>query len=253
MRQDRSMNAVRDLRGARVLVTGGTSGIGAAYVDAFAAAGGHVITCARNASALQRLAERLPDVRVVTADVADDEGRARLKACVEQVGGLDILVHNAGVMEEPDFATGAVDLPAIRRELEVNVFAPIALTHLLLPFMPRHAGAAIVMVTSGYALLPALRAPTYAATKAALRSFATGLRYQLEPLGIHVMEVLPPLVDTPRTASNANPKLSPASVAADTLAAMRTGRREVPVGQVALLKILMRLAPASAARLMRDS
>jgi len=246
------MKTARDLRAARVLVTGGTSGIGAAYVEALAAAGAHVVTCGRNAGALQRIAERLPGVEAVAADVADDEGRARLRNVVERNGGLDVLVHNAGVMEEPDFATGAVDLPAIRRELEVNVFAPIALTHALLPFMPRHAGAVIVMVTSGYALLPPRRAPTYAATKAALRSFAMGLRYQLEPLGIHVMEVLPPLVDTPRTASNAKPKLSPARVVADTLAAMKAGRWEVPVGQVAQLKVLMRVAPASAARLMRD-
>ena len=235
-----------------MLVTGGSSGIGAAYVEAFANAGARVLACGRSEAALLRLSSRLPGVRTVSADVADAEGRARLRTCVEEIGGLDILVHNAGVMEEPDFAAGRVDLPAIRRELEINVFAPIALTHELLPSMPRHAGAVIVMVTSGYALLPPRRAPTYAATKAALRSFARGLRYQLEPLGIHVMEVLPPLVDTPRTASNARPKLSAARVAADTLAAMKAGRWEVPVGQVALLEMFMRLAPAWAARVMRD-
>jgi short-subunit dehydrogenase involved in D-alanine esterification of teichoic acids len=246
------VKSARELRGARVLVTGGTSGIGAAYVDAFAKAGSQVIACGRNADAVQRLSARVREVRAIAADVASDEGRARLRALVHDTGGLDILVHNAGVMEEPDFAAGRVDLAAIRRELEINVFAPMALTHELLPFMPRHAGAAIVLVTSGYALLPPRRAPTYAATKAALRSFGMGLRYQLEPLGIHVMEVLPPLVDTPRTASNTKPKLSAERVVADTLSALKAGRWEVPVGQVALLRMLMRVAPAAAARLMRD-
>jgi len=242
----------RGFRGARVLVTGGTSGIGAAYVEAFAKADARVITCGRDESALRRLSERLPGVRAVGADIAREEGRARLTEAVGEMGGLDILVHNAGVMEEPDFAAGRVDLPAIRRELEINVFAPMALTHALLPFISRHEGAVIVMVTSGYALLPPRRAPTYAATKAALRSFGMGLRWQLEPLGIHVMEVLPPLVDTPRTASNDKPKVSPERVVADTLKAMRAGTWEVPVGQVALLKLLMRVAPGTAARLMRD-
>ncbi len=247
------MKTARDLRGARVLVTGGTSGIGAAFVEAFAKAGAHVITCGRNSSALQRLSSRLPDVRVVSADVAQDEDRAKLRELVKASGGLDILVNNAGVMEQPDFAAGQVDLSAIKRELVINVFAPIALTQELLPFMPSREGAVIVMVTSGYALLPPRRAPTYAATKAALRSFSMGLRYQLEPLGIHVMEVLPPLVDTPGTASNDKAKISPEQVVADTLEAMRAAKWEVPVGRVGFPKALMRLAPSFAARVVRDS
>ena len=247
------MKSAPDLRGARVLVTGGTSGIGAAYVDAFAKQGAHVITCGRDAAALQRLSSRQPNVRAIRADIAQEEDRASLRALVEESGVLHILVNNAGVMEQPDFAAGRVDLAAIRRELDINLFAPIALTHELLPFMPRREGAVIVMVTSGYALLPPRRAPTYAATKAALRSFSIGLRYQLEPLGIQVMEVLPPLVDTRQTAAIDKRKISTEQVVAETMAAMRASKREVPMGQVGLLQLLMRLAPAAAARLIRDS
>lgn len=84
-----------------------------------------------------------------------------------------------------------VDDAAITREIAINLTAPIMLTRQSLPLLKRGTQPLILMVTSGYALLPARRAPTYSATKAGLRAFTQALRYQLENTGIRVVEILP--------------------------------------------------------------
>jgi uncharacterized oxidoreductase len=111
----------------------------------------------------------------------------------------------------------------------------------------------IVMVTSGYALLPATRAPTYSATKAGLRSFTQALRRQLRGVGIRVVEVLPPLVDTPATHAVSKAKMSPATLVDQVMRDIPHGKHEIMPGKVRLLPMLMRLAPSLTARLVAES
>jgi short subunit dehydrogenase len=85
-----------------------------------------------------------------------------------------------------------VDAAAITREIAINLTAPILLVRRCLPLLQHGRRPLIVMVTSGYALLPVRRAPTYSATKAGLRAFTQALRYQLQDSGIRVIETLPP-------------------------------------------------------------
>jgi uncharacterized oxidoreductase len=142
-----------------------------------------------------------------------------------------------------------VDDKAIVCEIATNLTAPILLTRRLLPLLQRSHSPMILMVTSGYALLPAERAPTYSATKAGLRSFTQALRYQLADTGIRVVETLPPLVDTPSTVALQRTKMAPAAVVDATLRAIAQGRVEIFVGEVRWLPLLMRIAPGFAARL----
>ncbi len=104
------------------------------------------------------------------------------------------------------------------------------------------------MITSGYALLPATRAPTYSATKAGLHSFTMALRRQLRGVGIRVVEVMPPLVDTPATRSVRQPKMSPRCWSIACCATSRAGGMRYCPEWSALLPLLMRLAPSYAAR-----
>ena len=106
----------------------------------------------------------------------------------------------------------------------------------------------VVTVTSGYALLPATRAPIYSATKAALRSFTLSLRRQAAAAGIRVVEVLPPLVDTPATSAVTGRKMSAEALVGRVLRDIGKGRDESLPGQVGLLPILMRLVPTYIAR-----
>ena len=111
----------------------------------------------------------------------------------------------------------------------------------------------IVMVTSGYALLPAKRAPTYSATTAGLRSFTMALRQQLRGVGIRVVEVLPPLVDTPATRTVRKAKMSPEALVNHVMRDITHGKEEIFPGKVRLLPMLMRLAPSLAARVVAES
>ena len=102
-------------------------------------------------------------------------------------------------------------------------------------------------------MLPATRAPTYSATKAGLRAFTMALRRQLRGVGVRVVEVLPPLVDTPATRTVSKVKMSPVALVDQVMRGIAHGKDEILPGKVRLLPMLMRLAPSLAARVVAKS
>jgi uncharacterized oxidoreductase len=156
-------------------------------------------------------------------------------------------------MERVDLLEESVSDERIANEIAVNLTGPILLTRRLLPLLRSGRSPMIVMVTSGYALLPATRAPTYSATKAGLRSFTLALRRQLRGVGIRVVEVLPPLVDTPATRTVSKAKMSPAALVDQVMHDISRGKDEIMPGKVRLLPMLMRLVPSLTARLVAES
>jgi uncharacterized oxidoreductase len=176
-----------------VLVTGGNSGIGRAFVERFVAEGASVVACGRNETTLQALKAAHPSVEARRCDVTSiSEVDALAEFLSRRYGRLDVLVNNAGVMEQVNMLAGDVDAAAITREIAINLTAPILLVRRCLPLLQHGRRPLIVMVTSGYALLPARRAPTYSATKAGLRAFTQALRYQLQDSGIVSSRRCPP-------------------------------------------------------------
>ena len=231
-----------------VLITGGTSGIGLSLAEAFLAEGDTVAVCGRSRSALDRFAVAHPEALAVRADVTDAAARAALlDAVAERFGRLDVLVSNAGTFVERDFAAADDVTAALDEEVTLNLTAPIHLTGEVLQRWP--APEAVVLVTSGFALVSPTRAPTYGAVKAGLHGFADGLRRQLAPGGTHVLEVLPPTTDTPMNAHQAGPKLAPAEVAAVTLRALRQRRPMALPGQTRLMPAMLRVAPRTLERM----
>jgi uncharacterized oxidoreductase len=233
------------------LMTGGTSGIGLALAEACLARGDSVAVCGRSEAALARFSAAHPTALAIRADVTDGAARrAMLDAVADRFGRLDVLISNAGTFVERDFA-GAGDATAeIEAEVALNLTAPIQLTGEVLARWPKMA--AIVFVTSGYALVSPRRAPTYGAVKAGTHGFAEGLRRQLAPQGTHVLEVLPPLVDTPMTARQTGKKMAPAAVAAVTLEALAKRKDMALPGEVRLLPLMLRVAPATIRRMVGE-
>jgi NAD(P)-dependent dehydrogenase (short-subunit alcohol dehydrogenase family) len=136
-------------------------------------------------------------IRVVPADLADEEDRGRAVAAVLAAGGVDILVNNAATVEPlgPTIGIAATDL---RLAFEVNVVAPAALTAAVLPGMLDAGWGRVVNISSGIAAYPAgmVRGNAYAATKAALEAHTVNLAAELAGTGVTVNAYRPGGVDT---------------------------------------------------------
>ena len=238
----------RTWRDRVVVVTGGTSGIGREFAVRLAAEGAKVIACARKEVTLRELHTRFPQIEAIRCDVTVTPDVLALEAAIQdRYGRVDVLINEAGIMERSILDRSVSD-ERIAQEIAVNLTGPILLTRRLLPLLRCGRNPMIIMVTSGYALLPATRAPTYSATKAGLHSFTMALRRQLRGVGIRVVEVLPPLVDTPATRSVRQPKMSSGTLVNRVLRDIERGRDEILPGKVGLLPLLMRMAPSYAAR-----
>lgn len=236
--------------GHHALITGGGSGIGLALAARFHAAGNAVTLCGRREAPLREAAAHLPGARCLQADVATPEGRAALVAAA-QATGVTVLVHNAAVQGASRFVdAGDAEL---EREVATNLTAPLLLTKALLPHLQSQREAAVVLVSSGLALVPKASAPVYCATKAALHSAAISLRWQLAGGPVQVFEVLPPMVRTAMSRHQGKLAITPEAVAAAFWRAWLVNRTEVPVGLARALPWLQRASRTLAERLLRDA
>ena len=236
------------------VVSGGSSGIGKAFVAALQEMGYAVVTCGRHAQKLDQLKAEHPGVECHAVDVSD---AAAMRVFASEVLAahprIDLLISNAGGLREIDFTADDLQSLDLTAEIRSNLDGAIHLISGFLPGLKRAGRASIVIVSSGYGLAPATRAPIYSASKAALHSLSKSLRRQLAPLDITVTEVAPPVVDTPAVAHRNVPKMSAKSVAEQTLAAALKGAKEVYPGQARLLPLLLRVAPSFAETLVAKS
>lgn len=173
---------------AHALVTGASSGIGAAVVRAFAAAGMAVTAVARRADRLEALAAET-GARIIAADVTDGAAVAGLAACE-----ADILVNNAGIGAAIDGMLAA-DPDEIARTLDTNVRALALVTRAVAPGMVARGRGHVVNIGSVAALYPNLSA-IYGASKAAVHMFSQNLRIELRGTGVRVSVIAPGRVTT---------------------------------------------------------
>jgi NADP-dependent 3-hydroxy acid dehydrogenase YdfG len=197
-----------DLTGRVAAVTGATSGIGEATALALAGAGAAVAVAGRRADRLEALAQRIEDdggrALPVPTDVSDEaQARALVERTVSELGGLSILVNNAGVM-----LLGPVqdaDLDEWRRMVNVNVFGVLYCTHAALPVMREAGGGDIVNVSSTAGRQAHLGSAVYNLTKFGVNGFTEGLRQEALHVGVRVSVVEPGMVETELLDHNKNP------------------------------------------------
>jgi len=187
------MNDAFELEGRRVLVTGGTKGIGAVVASTLRAAGATVLTTARS-----RHGDPTPGELFVAADIATTEGCAAIADAVrERLGGIDIIVHVAGGSTAPAGGFGALDDCEWHKALALNLFPAVRLDRALLPMMLEQHSGVIVHITSIQRQLPLHEATlAYAAAKAALANYSKGLSKEVSPKGVRVVRVSPGWVET---------------------------------------------------------
>jgi NAD(P)-dependent dehydrogenase (short-subunit alcohol dehydrogenase family) len=238
-----------------VLMTGANGGIGSATVERLAASGWRVFAGVRDLAAGQALARRVGgEVTPVALDVTDEASIAAAAGALrERLGdrGLHGLVNNAGIVVEgpAEMLTTA----ELRRQFEVNVIGPTAVTRAVLPHLRRGRGRVVnVGAVTGRAAIPYLGAS--GASKAALAAFSDVLRVELRPFEIAVSLVEPAPIATSildkaaREADGARPQIDPAvrDLYAPGVAAMR---RAVADGDVSSADVVARaIARALSAR-----
>lgn len=245
------------LEGHRVLVTGGSAGIGLELARRFVDRGARVAICGRDAARLDAARREFGEVETIVSDLADPTAPQRLAAEAEaRLGGLSILVNNAGVQKSYTLPTATAEQVAADAawEIQVNLTSLVALTSACMPLLKAAPEAAIVNVSSGLAITPKASSAVYCATKAAVHSFSQALRYQCEDEAatIRVFEILPPLVETAMTEGRGSGKISAAACADESIAGIEGERYEIRVGKTKLLAMIHRLAPGVAARILRD-
>ena len=143
-----------------------------------------------------------------------------------------------------------IDLAEVDRCIFLNLNAPIRLITGLLDMLRARPEAMIVNVTSGLAIAPNAGSPVYCGTKAGLRSFTMALRAQLSGTKIHVMEALPPVVETQMTAGNNHKKMPAAECGRQIVAAIAGNRNQANVGMTALLNAVHNISPPIARQVM---
>ncbi len=169
-----------DVCGKIVVVTGGGSGLGRFIAEAFRRAGAHVLAADRQAAG-----------NITVADVTTETGRAAVLTEAQQVGGLDVLVNNAG-----GWSLGGEQFPdaqpaAWRAVVELNLLSPMALTQQALPAMGRRGGAIVNIASSAGVDTSAYGSPEYGAAKAGLIRFTTALADWRERYGVRVNCIVP--------------------------------------------------------------
>ena len=236
-----------NLQGKRVLITGGSSGIGLAMAGALLSKSAKVVVTGRRpdvlADAVKNLQAISGSVSGVAADVGTAEGRAAtLTQALEHLGDLDVLINNAGGVRAGRLENTTE--AEIETMVAVDLLAPILLTRAALPALRASGDGMVVNVTSGIALIGTPFYTTYAAAKAGLARFGEALRRELKGEGIHVLTAYPGATDTPMMKSNrAGPELGisrePASAVADAIVeGIETGAFEVIRGGEARAKMI---------------
>ncbi|MBX3475538.1 MAG: SDR family oxidoreductase [Planctomycetes bacterium] len=187
--------------GKRVLVTGGGTGIGREIAHAFVRQGADVAICGRRPGPLKAARDdeiaRRDHMHIIECDVSDPDDVASMAARIEKsLGGLDVLVNNAGVDERGSLEQ--LELRAIDRVLNINLRGAIITTRAMLPLLRRSGrGACVLNISSTLGQIAEESSVAYCISKAGLEMLTRCVALDCAPDGIRVNAIAPGVVDTP--------------------------------------------------------
>ncbi|MEO8616418.1 MAG: SDR family NAD(P)-dependent oxidoreductase [Luteolibacter sp.] len=177
-----------DFTGQTIVITGAGSGVGKAIAIAMAENGASVALVGRHLEALEIVANMVPGkMKCYVADLVRDEDISKLhRLVIEDCGGIDLLIHCAGVFAMSPFRSAALE--DFDRQYRCNVRAPFALTQIFLPSLLARQGQ-VVFINSTAGLNAGAGVSQYAATKHALKAVADSLRQEVNGDGMRVLSV----------------------------------------------------------------
>ncbi len=238
-----------DFAGRTIWITGASSGIGEALALGWAAKGAKVIMSGRRRDALEAVAARCPGSVVLPFEATDLDA---LPGIVAEAGEVDVLVNNAGISQR---SLGInTDFEVYRRIMEVDFFAPLRLTQLVLPQMVARKSGHIVAISSVAGKVGSPLRTGYCAAKHALVGYSDALRAEVAKYGINVTVVTPGFVRTEiavhalkgdgqqNGADAADPVdagISTEEAAQQIFAGIEAGQREIPVGKAGAPEMML--------------
>jgi len=233
-----------DLNGKHVVITGGSAGIGASMAHAFSEQGCRVLVAARSEDKLKTLAARVVGDHLVADFTNPDDVDGFVDRCFDALGHVDVFVNNAGVETSTSFATTPRD--DIRTISRLNFEATLLLTRDVLPHMLERGSGHIVQLSSVAGAIPFPGLAAYSGTKAGITNFTETLRIELKGAGVGLTVVSPGPTQTEMWERLENddrpfaavglkrfkqlgflPKLTPETIAAATVEAVRDDKRFV--------------------------
>jgi short-subunit dehydrogenase len=239
-----------DLRGAKVLLTGATGGIGQALAAALAGRAGEMVLTGRRTDLLEPLAQQLGG-RAIPADLTD---RHAIEDLLNAAGEIDVLVANAALPATGLLADYCID--EIDRALDVNLRAPIVMAKLVAQRMAARRHGHLVFISSLSGKIASGQASIYNATKFGMRGFALALREDMRPHNVGVSTVFPGYIrdagmfaDSGATLPRGVGTRSPQDVARAIVRAIETNVAEVDVAALGprLVALVGAVAPGLSA------
>lgn len=203
-----------------IVITGASSGIGAALARALAAPQRTLALLGRNTERLEAVAASCrakgAACRVESLDQTDTDRLSIVLADIERATPIDLLIASAGILDGRSADDAVENGTVARRVLETNLLATVDLIHLVLPAMRRNGHGSIALVASLASLVPLPDAPAYAASKAALLSYGLALREAVATEGIRVVVACPGFVATAMATRHLGPR--PGEISAEEAA-----------------------------------
>jgi uncharacterized oxidoreductase len=184
------------LKGNTIFITGGGSGIGRGFAEAFHKLGNQVIIAGRRRQRLDAVVAANPGMTAIELDIADpasiDSAASRL---IRQHPDVNVLINNAGIMQ-PDRAAGKIDDGLLLDTINTNLVGSIRMTSALIEHLKTKDGAVVAYTSSVLGFVPLALTAVYSSTKAALHSYALSQRFMLRDTTVRVIEIVPPWVRT---------------------------------------------------------
>lgn len=238
-----------------ILITGGASGIGYEFAKQLCDTN-TVIVVGRNKEKLEKVKKELKNIHIFECDVSNPN---EIKALYEKISiefpKLNILINNAGLMNKLDLQD-ELSYEELTKEMNINFNGSVYMTTQFLPLLKKQKTSSIINITSALAYVPMSYSPIYCASKAALHSFTQSLRIQLKDTNIKVFEIAPSVTKTAMgdSFSEKNMKIITTKTVVDTaIKEIKKGKNEIGVGQTNALKILNRIFPSFALKIVNKA
>jgi uncharacterized oxidoreductase len=243
-----------ELKGKTILITGGSAGIGLEAVKQFLENGSKVIITGRNQAKLDAAKKLHPAITAINSDVASAEDAASLFKEIQKLGGIDILYNNAGVISKPENLGVASEAHFETAEYEVNInyLGVIRMNNLFMDMLKSKRESAIINTASVLSYLPLNLAPTYSASKSAVRFYTDSLRDHLQILKstVKVFELSPPLVATAMAEGLDAKAITPEKLVNELIKGLKANTYKIRVGDTKAVYFLNRLFPSLAYKIL---